>query len=223
MMHHDRLRRLSLYSVGLFLAISALCAIVTVISGSFGAFEVRVMVTTSVIAGASICSLCCSAHMAATKIHWPAVSGMTLAMIAAVLAICGVWFDADGETFWRSVAFFTVWAIAFAHALALLMVRLELRFHWLRVATTATIVANAVVFTIMIVTGYDDDAVFKLIAVLSVLAALETLLVPIMAKLSSRRAHKSSAADLVLFCDAAGKYHDRHGQRYDVRPLDRDV
>ncbi|EAT16200.1 hypothetical protein HTZ97_04545 [Desulfuromonas acetoxidans] len=220
MMDNDRLRRISLYSVGLFLAISALFAIITVISGSFGAFEIRVLVTTTVIAGASICSLCCSAYLVATQRRWPAVSGIVLAMIAAVLGIYGAWGDVDVDTYWRSVGIFTVWAIGFAHALALLMVRLEPHFQWLRVSTVVTISANALVFTTMIVTGYDDDAVFKLIAVLSILAALETLLIPIMAKISARRERTKTTPDLELFRQEGGGYCDRHGRHYAVQLLD---
>jgi hypothetical protein len=221
-MSENRLRKISLYSFGLFLAVSALFAIYTVVTGSFGAFEIRVLVTTTVIAAASICSLCCSAHIAATRQRWPGVTGIVLAGIAAVLAIYGAWIDPHGDTFWRTVAVFTVWAIAFAHALALLMVRLKARFNGLRLATAVTIGANALVFTTMIVTGYDDDAIFKLIAVLSILAALETLLVPMMAKISGREQSRSGHPDLVLFRDDSGGYRDRRGHRYLVQRVEED-
>ena len=69
-------RKACLYSFIAFLAFSALLAIFCVLLGKFGDFEGKVLITTSVIAAASICAfLCCSAHSSRFQIRCPEPAG----------------------------------------------------------------------------------------------------------------------------------------------------
>ena len=58
----ERIRRVSLYLFIAFLSLSAVITIISVLSGAFGSLEVKFLVTTSVVALASICALACSAY-----------------------------------------------------------------------------------------------------------------------------------------------------------------
>jgi hypothetical protein len=55
------LKRLFLQSLIVSIGLCALLGILAIVMGSFGKFEVKVLLTTLTISGASLCGLCCGA------------------------------------------------------------------------------------------------------------------------------------------------------------------
>ncbi len=205
----------SLYSFVGFLAVTALLAIGSVLSGRFGEFELKVLATTSVIAVASICSLCCCAYSARSKTLLPGLGGILVAGLGATMLISGVWSEVPSEGYWKTTAILSVLAIACAHTLALLSVRLRPAHLWIQSATTVTILVLAGVISGMIVGEVDDKGMFKLVAVLAILAALETLVVPILGRLNKSQPEPLPQT-LVLTERQDGKFQDRGGRVYEV-------
>jgi hypothetical protein len=203
-------RKACLYSFIAFLALSAVLAIFCVVLGKFGDFEGKVLVTTSVIAGASICALCCSAYSGRVQNHAVGGGGILLAAASAVLIISGVWGQFHAPAYWKTTAIVAVFAVATAHCLTLLLVRLPDSHRWLRALTTINIYLLATVVAVMIVWQTGDGSVFKLAAVLAIVAALETLVIPIL----SRVARPAAARTLVLTQRDDGTYTDKSGRIY---------
>ena len=217
----SRVRKGSLYSFIGFLTISALLAITCVLSGEFGDFEIKVLITTSVIAVASICSLCCSAYSNRKENAWPGLGGISVAAVSAAMLIVGVWAEIDSEGYWKATAICSVFAIAFAHSLALLAVELRPTYSWLRIGTGINIFALAALISVMILVEIDDEGVFKLVAVLAILAALETLVIPILGRLAKVAPTQAGDA-LSLTRREDGTYEDKGGRIYRVSEMPND-
>jgi hypothetical protein len=207
-----------LYSFIVFLAISALLAITSVLFGKFGEFEIKVLVTTSVIAVASICSLCCSAYTSRSQNALPGIAGISVAGVSAAMLIIGVWTEMDSEGYWKTTAILSVFAIAFAHSLALLAVRLRPTHSWLQLGTAINIFALAAIISGMIVGEIDDEGVFKFVAVLAILAALETLVIPILGGLAKAELRQVRET-LSLTKREDGIYEDERGHLYEVNEM----
>jgi hypothetical protein len=205
-------RKACLYSFIAFLSFSALLAIFCVLFGKFGDFEGKVLVTTSVIAAASICALCCSAYSAKFQNRAAGTGGTLLAAAAAVMIIVGVWGKFQSPCYWKTTTVFSVFAVATAHWLAPLLVRLPATHRWLPSLTGINIFFLATVITSMIVWEANDAGRFKLAAVLAILAALETLVIPILSRVTRPIARPS----LVLTQRDDGTYSDKNGRVYQV-------
>src|SRR5437763_12556294 len=80
-----------LYTLVGSVGISAIFAIVAILSQRFEWFEVRVLATTLVIASASICGLACGAYMAVKRDRVLPWLGVILAVLAAAMIIAGIW------------------------------------------------------------------------------------------------------------------------------------
>ena len=211
-------RKASLYSFIGFLTISALLAITCVLSGEFGDFEIKVLITTSVIAVASICSLCCSAYSNRTQNTLPSLGGISLAALSAAMLIVGLWAEVDSEGYWKTTAVCSVFSMAFAHSLALLAVKLRPTHTWLQLGTGINIFALASLLSVIILAEIDDEGVFKIVAVLAILAALETLVIPILSRLS-KVAPAQAGETLSLSRREDGTYEDKGGRIYRVSEM----
>src|SRR5699024_10411116 len=107
-----RLKQGSLYCFVIFLVISALLAIAAVLSGSFDVFELKILLTTSIIAAASVCGLCCSVHAQRSDTVWPGALGVGLALASAALFIYGAWLEVSAEDYWRLTVVLGIFAVA---------------------------------------------------------------------------------------------------------------
>lgn len=218
------LRRASFYTFIAFLALTALIAIASVLFGEFGELELKILATTSIIAVASICCLCCAAYVGRTRNRLPGFGGISLAVLGALLVIAGIWAEANSDEYWKLSANVSIYAVAFAHALALLAVRLPRGQRWLSIAAAVVIFALASLLAGMILAEFDDEFAFRLLAVLAILAALATLVIPILGRLahaeSAPAREEAARRRLVLMEREDGRYVDREGNLYEVRAVE---
>jgi hypothetical protein len=205
-------RKACLYSFIAFLSVSALLAVSCVLVGKFGDFEAKVLITTSVIAAASIGALCCTVYSARAQNLAPGTAGILLAVAAAIMVIVGVWSHAQSPHYWKTTTVISVFAVAIAHCLALLAIRIPAAQSWLRWLTAGNIFLLAVVVASMIVAEPHDDRVLRFAAVLAILAALETLVIPILSWVGKPVARKT----IVLMERDDGTYCDKDGRVYRV-------
>jgi len=207
-----------LYSFIVFLAASAIIAITSILAGRFGNLEIKVLITTTAIAVASICSLCCSAYTNQSKKNLPSIAGISLAGVSAILLCIAVWMEIDSAGYWKTTAILSVFAIAFAHSLALLVVRLRPIYSWLRLGTTINIFILATIISGMIEAGSAEEGIFKLITVLAILVALETLVIPILGRLAKPESNHITET-LSLAKREDGMYEDKRGHLYEVNEM----
>jgi hypothetical protein len=208
-------RTASLYSFIVFLALSAVVAIISLLSGAFGSLEVKVLLTTTVVALASICALCCSSY-ASQHVPLPGIIGIILAIVSGVLLIAAVWLEISQEFFWKPTVVLSIFTVAIAHLLALLTVRLH-QYKWLPIATAISIVALAFILSFIVVTEFELPT--RLIAVLSIIVALETLVIPILSRIQNHDTRET----LVLSKRPDGSYQSTNGKIYQVTELSEDT
>lgn len=215
-----------------FLMLSALFAIITVLTGRFSHFEIKVLLTAMVIVFTSIGSLSCSTYMARSGRTWPGVAGITLAVFSASLIILGLWWGVRDYRveYWKTAIVTATFAAAFAHSLALLSVRLPLKHLWIRVITTVNIFLLAAAISAMVIYIWEmhkaaglKAIMLRSIIMLAILAALETLAIPILSSMTRyKKEGENSMKRVILTEREEGLYEDPGGNLYRVEKVEKD-
>lgn len=211
-----RVKTVSLYFLIGFLVLTGVFAIFEVIAGEFGQNELKVLATMLVIVLASMGILCCSMYSEKSGHVVPGLSGTVLVIAAAFLLILGIWAGLRADTYWKTTAIAGIFAVACAHALALLSVRLSTKYLWIRVTATVNIFLLAAVLSSFIISETMEESAFRLMIVLSILAALQTLIIPILKKVTETDEHARSDKNLSLTRRADGLWEDIYGDVYSV-------
>lgn len=212
-----RRKRILVYSFSTLLSLSVLVLMASVTFGSFGRVELKVLVTTAAITGASICSFCCSVYTSRTRHFMPGFCGIGLTVLSGGMLILGVWLEPEGDAYWKTTVVLGVFAIACVHALALLAVRLRPEHRWLPVIASISIFfLGAVVSGMFLGTIDGAEDTLRLIVALSIPIAAETLLVPVLGWMGKDRGGQASAS-LLLSPRGDGLYEDGDGRIYIVK------
>ena len=198
-------------SVGL----SALLGILAILMGDFGEFEIRVLLTTLTISAASVCGLSCGAALEAERAHQLPLVGIGLSVLSAILLIIGVWAEPHADEFWKIAATCSVFAVAVSHVSLLRLARFSSRFTWAVPAAYATVFAVAGIISVMLWGEVDEEPMFRLLGVASILAAAITVLTPIFHRLS--RGDVSSSAGATRLADVEREIRELESQLKDLR------
>ena len=183
--------------------VSALLGIWALLAGEFDETQVKVLLTSLCISGASILSMACAA--AWDKGPWPPLPriGMGLAIGGFGYLIVLIWAEADGEGYWKTSATLLILATGAAHAALIGLARLRNRHAWLVPATWGCAALLAVLLIGAIWGEWDDENVWRWIGVLSILLSAGTILVPVFQRIA--QADAPPALDGVRFCPGCGK------------------
>lgn len=173
-------------SVGL----SALLGILAVLIGDFGEFEVRVLLTSLTISAASLCGLSCGAALEAGRARGLPISGIALAVLAALMVIVGIWGEFHPDVYWKSTATVSIFAIACSHMALLLLSRLAPRYAWANWAGGIAVFSVVIILSVMLWGDVDEEPLFRLLGVAAILDGAITILIPIL--------HRLSRADVAL-------------------------
>ena len=183
------------------IAISALTGIGLIALGNFGETEVKILMTSFVISAASLCGVACGALLERSRSNPIAVSGIGLALIAAVVLISGIWFEFRSEVFWKSSATVSIFAIATSHLSLLLLAQLSQRFQWAVVCAFVIVSALSLLISIMIWGEIDSEGLIRLMGILAVLSAAISILIPIFHRLSKDDLQKFSRGATIANLD----------------------
>jgi hypothetical protein len=217
-MTYAEVRRVALWVFIAFLTLTAIVAIVSLLSGEFGDTEVKILVTSLTISGASICAMSCAAFIERRRSRALGIGGIVLAVLAAGLVIAGLWSGTENEHYWKVTGTAGVLAIAFAHGFLLALPELERRHRWAQLAAAASIAVLALQILVAMWAEIEDEAYFRVLAVVAVLVGFETLVIPILMRL--RRGGPVARETLVLERIGNGVYRDPKGATYRVTPTD---
>src|SRR5699024_4671635 len=131
-----------------------------------------------------------------------------LAFVAAALIVLGTWAEIDSEGYWHSTITIGVFAVAAAHTLALLGLRLLPSHAWLKPVTAVTIFSLAAIVSLFITTAaFDEDVTWKVMIVLAIVVVLETLVIPLLTRLAGAE-DEPDRQTLTLSRKADGVYAD---------------
>jgi len=210
-------KRLSLGSLIGFLSLSALIAIGALLSGDFGSTQIKVILTTLTISGASICAMACSAFVEKRGRSAIGVLGIVCAAIAAGLTIGGIWGEFSSELYWKSTVTTIIASISLAHSLLLFIPALAPNYRWTQGALSLTAAILAGMILVAVWGEISGAGYYRVLGVVAVLVVLLTLIVPICARLGAGGAVDSSA--LTLTKEDEDIYRDPSGQRYRVTKI----
>ncbi len=203
-----------------FLSLTALVAILSVLSGDFGEIQIKILATTFSISAASICSMSSAAFMERRKRRSLGLSGIYCAAFAALLVICGVWGEIKQDEFWKVVGTVIVFAIALAHAFLLVLPELDERHRWTQKASSISIGVLSLQIVAAIWGEIDDGSYYKLLAVVSIFVVLLTLVIPILMKM--RKGTRPQSETLILSRNEEGIFIDSEGVMYEVKTINSD-
>ena len=162
-------------------------------------FELKVLLTTATIAGASICGLACGGCLSRGHRVLP-TAGLILTGLSAGLALFGIWFQSWGpsvnwdfwEYYWKITAVLMCYAIACAHLSMLFMASLAGKYRWAYlvgyylILGLATVIAAGILFEL-----FDTERYWRLMGALSILVAAITLMIPVFHRFSREEVARS--------------------------------
>lgn len=172
------------------MSISAIVAIGVLLFGSFGSIEVRVLMTTLTITGASILGLASGAYFELGRRRVMPLAGIVLSVAAALMTFLIIWNVADeSETFIKATATVTLLALSCSHLSLLSLATLDPRFRWTRVLAFVTVwtLSGILLWLMWFEPEGWSDIIARIIGVLSILIAAVTVTTPVFHRLSSDR------------------------------------
>jgi hypothetical protein len=190
------LKKVALWFLIGSVAISAVLGIIAILTGNFGDFEMRIILTTLTISAASIGALAAGALWEGRGQKELPLLGIVLSVVAALLIITGIWFEPHSDQYWKFTASTGVFAAATTHACLLSLAKLAPRFAWARLVTLAAVYTLAVLIVMTIYFEPTGDLGFRLIGTLSIVVAALTIMTPIFHRLSRDDFRGAGGTDL---------------------------
>jgi len=230
-MNYTETRRLLLKVFIGFLSLTALVAITSVLSREFGETQFKVLVTTFSISAGSICAMSCAGFLERKGAKGVGFAGILAAGVAVLMAIGGVWGEIKETGYWKTTLTSIVVSVAFAHGCLLRLPNLAASYRWTQTVSTILIGLLAVQIILAILGEVKDEGYYRLMAALSVLVVLVTLVIPICSRLGTGAAEPSEgpgqvpqksdplAEKLHLRKISAGLFADEAGRRYQVTEI----
>lgn len=159
-------------------------AIVFVLIGNWGWFEIKVLLSTCIIAVASLCGLACELSRTMRGYNLLPNSGIVLTLVTSALYLIGLWPEIDSEVYWKTVAVLTIFTVAVVHASLLSIARLAKRFAWVYMLTLQVVFGLAIFCSVVCVFEVDGDRTMRFLIALSIVDGALTLMIPILHRIS---------------------------------------
>src|SRR3989304_3464291 len=164
-MNSQRLVKLSLRLFIVSIVATALVGMyVIAIPSDDWEYEIKVLLTTATIAGASICGLSCGGCLSRGHRVLP-TAGLALTGLSAVLALIGIWVQPWSgpanwefwEVYWKITASLICYAIACAHLSMLFLANLAGMYRWAYLVAYYLILGLATVMAAGILFEFFDE------------------------------------------------------------------
>lgn len=214
-MDYSEIKSLFLKSFIGFLILTAVIAIITVISGEVGDVQARILGTTFTISIASICAMSCAGFLEKRNFKPAGISGIVFSFLSAILIITEIWVEIGGDLYFDITIAVVVCAFSFAHSLLLYLPDLANDKRWVQHTAAVTITILAVQIIVAIWFEIDNQLYFRTMTVVAILVGLETLVIPILMKLHGRDTDEKEMLTLEKIDD--NTYQDASGNKYDVQ------
>jgi hypothetical protein len=212
--YYAELRTLSLkFFIG-FLGVTALIAIISVISKEMGELQLKIIATSFTISAASICTMSCAAFIEKKKLLQLGLSGILLTIISGILVIVGLWAQMDSDSYWHST--YSLIVIALAHAFLLSLPNLGEK-QAVQGFSFFSIGALALLIIIAIWGRIEETGYYQFLSVVAIIVALFTLIIPILLKLSKENQAKN--VKLVLENVDGDIYKDGTGKKFLLKEI----
>lgn len=197
----NRLKKSFLHTLIASVSLSALLGILALLIGNFGRLEARILLTTLTVSAASIGGLACGAALETGRARRVPLTGIALAILAAVMVIAGIWADPHSDPYWKSAGTVAIFAAAASHLSLLLLARLSPRFRWSTITAHVVVLSLAGLATVMMWWELDEEFLFRLLGVVAILTASISILIPIFHRLSRGDLHPGDGSATLLDLD----------------------
>jgi len=214
-MDYSDIRKLFLKGFLGFLVLTALLAIYSILTDSFGEMQAKILGTSAIISAASILAMSCAAFLERRDYPALGMTGIAMAVATAAMGIFALWAEYENQNYIKVMLTLFVGSAAFAHAFLLLLPRLDENQKWVQQASSTLITILAVMIVALIWGDYKNEWFFRVLSVFSILVGLVTLTVPLMIKL--RKGEDEKSVTLHLTQVEGSTYEDADGTRYSVR------
>jgi cytochrome c oxidase subunit IV len=146
--------------------------------------ELRIFLTTAIIAGASVCGLACGGCLTRGQRILP-TAGLVLTIVSACLLLFGVWAEVNSEAYWKTTASVSFFAVASAHLSMLFMANLAGAFRWAYLVAYQLILGLAALLAAgFMFDFFNEEAYWRFTGVISILVAAITLMIPVFHRMS---------------------------------------
>ena len=177
-------KKVALWFLIVSVAISAALGIIALLTGTFGDFQMRIVLTTLTISAASIGALASGALWEGRGRKDQPIVGIGLSLLSAFLLITGIWLESLGSGYWKFTASTSALAAATTHACLLSLAKLSPRFGWARPTNLIAVYTLAFFIILAIYRESANDLGFRLIGTASIVVAALTIMTPIFHRLS---------------------------------------
>ena len=230
-MNYTDVRKLLLKVFIGFLSMTAFVAILSVLSRKFGETQLKVLVTTFSITAGSICAMACAGFIERKGAKAAGIVGILAPSVAVPLVIIGVWGDIHDQEYWKTTVTSIVLSIALAQACLLHLPHLAASHRWTQPASAILIGLLALQIILAVWGQIKEEGYYRLMAALSVLVVLATLVVPICSRLGAKadEGRPEQGPDmakgghvpeqLVLHRLSGAIFADQLGRRYQVTEI----
>ncbi|WP_309400823.1 hypothetical protein [Cerasicoccus maritimus] len=224
---HDA-RNLLLKSFIGFLIITAILGIVTVLGGEFGEIQLKIMGTTFSISAASICAMACAAFVEKRQLPALGWTGVAINFLAAAMLIFAMWTEQGDDVFWKCTITLIVVGLGLSHSLLLQLPKLSEEMDWVQPVAAGVVGILAAMVCAAFWGEIDNEGFYRVLAVVSIIVVLFTLVIPILMKLAKPKADDGAATvetsktptnALVLTPLEGGYYQDAQGAKYRVEKV----
>jgi len=187
------MKRLALYIFIGSVGVSAILAVYALLSGSFGTFEGKLLITTLCVSGGSITAMACFPAIERGRLGIAPRIGVVSAAFGFGMFVLIVWAEWKSEDMLKLATTAVLASTAIAYSALLCLVRLAPRFRWILPFGFACAGALACMLTMQVWADFDElQDWWRWIGVMSVLLCAATVVAPIFHRLS--RSEKLDAA-----------------------------
>ena len=182
-MQSANFKRPLLYCLIVSVTLGAFLGIVLVLRSQWGWIETRIMLTTFVVAVASVCGLACDLSRIPKGLNLLPKLGLASTLVSAALILAVVWTGLPHEFLVKLTFCASIFATATVHACLLSIARLTGGQRWVSLIATQLIYGLAALLIFMVVSEVFDETLWRYTAVLSIVIAALTLVIPILYRL----------------------------------------
>ena len=168
------------------LSVTALMGIYALLVGNFGHTETNILLTTLGISFFSVTSLGCAAAHEKLRMVILARIGLGVSLLGLILYVPGIWADwFHSQEYAKTVGVLAVASFSIAHVCLLSMANLDSRFRRVFRAAVASIFMLALLVCRLIIFEDSGERMMRIMGVVGILDGCTTLVIPILAKLST--------------------------------------
>jgi hypothetical protein len=184
-MANPTLKRILLYSLVGSVAIGAVLAILFVLLNTWGWFEIRVILTTILVAAASLCVMACELARTPKGRNLLPYAGFGLTVLASVMMLIGMWSDIREDAYWMLAGSLCTFAIATVHVCLISVAPLARKFKWVYYIAFQITYGLAIIFSLVIFDSFrPEEGIIRAIIALAIVDTALTLVIPILSRIS---------------------------------------